>query len=210
MNTRFPGKKRQISRLSFSSLLETYGWLFDFWQKLCRWRVHFSALKAPQQNERVPMVDVETVTAEKQRNLAFGKDGGRGWSEKNDMKELCFTPNKVQLLLEGGGLLVMCTPWSHGIGHFFCQDQGMQCGMAVRWWEAVFAAGEQDFFTLFHLEQGLCPIYYIAERNGKMARALEGCCETHLGIKILLQLFTVSGHCKLLKVLWFLCSSLFF
>lgn len=64
------------------------------------------------------MVDVETVTAEKQRNLAFGKDGDRGWFEKNDMKELCFTPNKVRLLLEGGGLLVMCTPWSHGIGHF--------------------------------------------------------------------------------------------
>lgn len=41
------------------------------------------------------MVYIETVTVTKHRNGAFGKDDGTGWSERNEIKELCFTPKKV-------------------------------------------------------------------------------------------------------------------
>lgn len=73
------------------------------------------------------------------------------------MKELCFTPNKFAV---GRRRLVghvhTSVPWHWSL--LCCQDQGMQPCLAVRWWGDVSAAGEQDFFTHFHLEQGLCPV----------------------------------------------------
>lgn len=124
MNKKSPGKKNlQISRFSFSSFLEPDAWVFDFWQKLCRWTVHFSALKTPQPNERIPVVHIETVAVKKQRKGGFGKESGRGWSERNDMKDLCFTPNKVVGRRRFVGHVHTLVPWNWSL--FCCQDQGM-------------------------------------------------------------------------------------
>lgn len=79
------------------------------------------------------------------------------------MEELCFTPNKVAVgrrRLFGHVHTLVPRNWSL----LCCQEQGMQPGVAVRWWGDVFAAGEQDFFTHFHLEQGLFPIYCVNVR----------------------------------------------
>lgn len=60
-------------------------------------------------------MDSTFCNSKKAKKLSFGKVCGRGWCERNDMKESCFTPDKAGA--EGGGLLATGTPWSHGIGH---------------------------------------------------------------------------------------------